>query len=222
MAERKTYSLSGIPLSFSSSSPRLLRHAAPYETEEAPCFVIPDEGLAPSTLLERVAYLLLDRGRLLCHAAVLLYRGAAYAFLGESGRGKTTHTSLWLEEYGSAVSVLADDKPFFCPEGEGVTVYTSPWLGKEGRGSVGRAPLRALVFLERGQENVIESLSPAEAFPLLYGQTLRPSEPLPAMTVLGLCEALLGRVPSYRLYCNKERQAARVAFSAIVKEEDHE
>ena len=35
--------------------------------------------------------------RFLLHACVLEYQGNAYAFLGRSGTGKSTHTGLWLE-----------------------------------------------------------------------------------------------------------------------------
>ena len=85
--------------------------------------------------------------RILLHSCVLEYEGSAYAFLGRSGTGKSTHTGLWLN-YVEGTDILNGDKPILGIFENEVVVYGTPWMGKEGRGKKGKAPLKALVFLE--------------------------------------------------------------------------
>ena len=50
-------------------------------------------------------------GRILMHSSILEYEGKAYAFLGRSGTGKSTHTRLWRELFGDRAIMVNDDKP---------------------------------------------------------------------------------------------------------------
>ena len=46
----------------------------------------------------------------LIHASVVAVQGKGYAFLGKSGTGKSTHSSLWLRHIGET-ELLNDDNP---------------------------------------------------------------------------------------------------------------
>ena len=61
------------------------------------------------------------RNRFLLHSAVVEYGGAAYAFLGRSGTGKSTHTGIWLKNLPSA-KILNGDKPIIGYAGGEFTV----------------------------------------------------------------------------------------------------
>ena len=71
--------------------------------------------------------------RMLLHSAVIQYDGQAFAFLGRSGTGKSTHTGLWMQ-YLNGVSVVNGDKPILeCRQNE-FWAYGTPWQGKENLG----------------------------------------------------------------------------------------
>ena len=78
--------------------------------------------------------------RMLLHAAILQYEGRAYAFLGRSGTGKSTHTGLWLK-YLDGSKIVNGDKPILSIGEKDVIAYGTPWMGKEGRGENTQAPL---------------------------------------------------------------------------------
>lgn len=113
--------------------------------------------------------------RMLMHAAILEYDGAAYAFLGRSGIGKSTHTGLWLKSFPQA-KIVNGDKPILRIDEEGVVAYGTPWMGKEGRGENTKAPLKGLCFLEQAKQSSIRRLSPSETTLRLFSQLLLPIE----------------------------------------------
>src|SRR5690606_24548491 len=67
---------------------------------------------------------------ILIHASVVSCAGKAYAFLGKSGTGKSTHSRLWLRHI-AGTELLNDDNPAIRIEPDGrVFVYGTPWSGK--------------------------------------------------------------------------------------------
>ena len=94
-------------------------------------------------------------------------------------------------------------------------VYGTPWDGKHHLSTNISVPLKAIIHLQRGAENHIEPLAPAEMLPVLLQQTFRPHSPLGTMQVLQLLDALSQHVSFYSLHCNMEPDAARVAYEGI-------
>ena len=78
-------------------------------------------------------------GRMLVHCSVLEYDGNAYAFLGRSGTGKSTHTKLWLKHL-SPTRVINGDKPILEYKDGGFIAYGTPWMGKERWGQERKRP----------------------------------------------------------------------------------
>ena len=54
---------------------------------------------------------LLDFNGMLLHASAVMVDGKAYLFTAPSGTGKSTHTRLWLQQFGERAAILNDDKP---------------------------------------------------------------------------------------------------------------
>ena len=81
--------------------------------------------------------------------------GAAYLFTAPSGTGKSTHTRLWREVFGDRVWMINDDKPMLRISENLVTAYGTPWNGKHHISRNASAPLKAIVQLNRGKENII-------------------------------------------------------------------
>lgn len=138
--------------------------------------------------------------------------------LGESGTGKSTHTSL-MRQYCKDSFLLNDDSPFvrFDPESGRVMVYGSPWSGKTPCYKNECYPLYAVVRLSQAPHNRITRLS---AIPSIAA--LLPSMP-PVLGKIdecndGVCDLVSGivnNVPVYHLECLPDVDAARLSVSTI-------
>lgn len=163
----------------------------------------------------RLARLLVEEDILLMHGSVVAVDGQAYLFTAKSGTGKTTHTRLWLREFGDRAMVVNGDKPLLHITSKGVTVYGTPWDGKEHLSTNTCCPLRAVCILTRSKMNHIEPISKQEAIPMLCQQTHRPEDLAAVAKTLVLVDRLGSMVPLYRLGCNMDPEAAWVAYRGM-------
>jgi len=152
--------------------------------------------------------------RMLLHAAVLEYDGKAYAFLGRSGTGKSTHTGLWLKHIPTS-KIVNGDKPILQYTENGFTVYGTPWMGKEGLGENTEAPLCGLCFLEQAKENSIEKLTASQTSSRLFSQVLLPEEEENVVATLELVDKLILEVPSFLLKCTISEEAVEKSFETL-------
>lgn len=155
----------------------------------------------------------------LMHAAVVKYEGCAYAFSAQSGTGKSTHIALWRKYFGEGVTVINGDKPILRKTDEGFIAYGTPWCGKEGWNENDSAPLKAICFLERSQENYIRRLDSREAVERIFHQLLRPKNAAEMDITVSLTDALLRTVPIYVLGCDISREAAELSFRTLTAKE---
>ncbi len=184
------------------------------EKKHSPNF--PDGYIENICLYRSICLQLPQFNRMLLHAAILEYDGEAYAFLGRSGTGKSTHTGLWLQALEGA-KIVNGDKPILQINADGVIAYGTPWMGKEGRGSNTKAPLKGLCFLEQAKENSIRRLSPAEVTSKLFLQLLLPTEEEAAEKTLELADRLIATVPAWLLKCDISEEAAQCSFEEMTK-----
>lgn len=241
-----TISLAGIPIGVESIHEQVYALCRDYLTEEEPVFRVattPEnlcyereksrreallEGRCPEAFSDsyletlavyrHIAVALLSHDTLLMHGSVVAVSGAAYLFTARSGTGKTTHTELWLRHIPGAF-IVNGDKPLLKLTDHGVSACGTPWAGKEGRNRNCMVPLAAICLLERGKENEIEPLRFAEAFPMLLQQSYRPREPQAMEKTLELLKQLGGAVRFYRLRCNREPEAALLAYEVMHERE---
>jgi hypothetical protein len=104
--------------------------------------------------------ILAERGGFLLHAGSAICDGRAYLFSGVSGAGKTTITRL----APSHITLLTDEISYLRPSAQGYAAFGTPFAGELARaGENCTAPVSALFFLEKGPENRIDELPPAEA-----------------------------------------------------------
>lgn len=155
--------------------------------------------------------------RMLLHASVLSFNGSAYAFLGRSGTGKSTHSRLW-GQYIHGVGVVNGDKPILEYKDGGFIAYGTPWRGKENWGGKGNVPLRGLCFLEQAKENSIRKLTPAETSSRLFSQILIPTDETNAVATLDLVDKMIAAVPAYLLKCDISENAVIASFEALTGE----
>ena len=117
-----------------------------------------------NTLMIAFAFSSAYHGTLMMHSSVVAKDKVGYMFLGKSGTGKSTHSSLWLR-YLDGYHLLNDDNPVLRVSGSDVTVYGSPWSGKTPCYRQEKARVGGLVMLEQkpynkiSRESVVVALS---------------------------------------------------------------
>ena len=179
-----------------------------------------DEYLETLSVYRHLCEHLIDKNIILFHGSVIAVDGKAYLFTAKSGTGKSTHTRLWCEHFGSRAVMINDDKPLIKIENHSVTVYGTPWDGKHRISTNTSAPLKAICLLNRGAENHIREITKPEAYPMLLQQTHRPMNPEKMQKVFSLLDGLCENVKLYRLECNMNPDAVTTAYQGMNMEEN--
>lgn len=160
-----------------------------------------------------------EMGTLLIHASVIKKDNRGYLFLGKSGTGKSTHSSLWLKHIAGS-ELLNDDNPVITVSKDGATVYGSPWSGKTPCYKNDSAPIGAFVRIKQEPENQIFREGALQSFAVL----------LPSMSTMkwdkrvydGICNSvalLIESTPLYTLGCRPDQEAAEVCHAAVTNKE---
>lgn len=155
-------------------------------------------------------------GALEMHASVVMNGGKGYLFLGKSGTGKSTHSSLWLKHI-PGTELLNDDNPILKLEADGsVRVYGSPWSGKTPCYKAQDVPVGAVVRIRQAPENRIQRLETLQAYASLMASAsgFRPFKDLSDGWHRTL-EALAGKVPCYVLDCLPDQGAAELCYKTV-------
>lgn len=228
-----TLILAGLSVRIQHQYPYFACYAADYVTEAPPDIsltvgeaeLLAEQPLAPPgtppPLLEvtaihrRLGAVLPHYDALVFHGAVIACEGRAYLVTARSGVGKTTHLRLWLQVFGDRVHILNGDKPILRIRQDVPYACGTPWRGKEGYGVREDLPLSGIAFLERAADNTISPMPRDVALPLLLSQLYLPREPAAARAALSVADRLLSGVPTYRLCCNRDPEAARVAYRGL-------
>lgn len=183
------------------------------EAEGEPKIRCSQRFLENTAIHKLLAEELIDYDILLFHGSALEFDGEGIVFSAKSGTGKSTHARLWREIFGSRVRMINDDKPLI--RVDEMRIYGTPWNGKHGLGDNISAPLKAIVKIERAQENRIIPINPRDAMRLLMDQAYFSQLPERKAHVLDLEMKLVENVSFYRLECNMDPEAARVAGKAL-------
>ena len=153
---------------------------------------------------------------MMLHASAVAYEGKAYLFSGPSGVGKSTHTHLWQEVFGSAAQIFNDDKPALrCFDGNWFA-YGTPWSGKNGINQNVKIPLAGICFLKQGEENSIRPLDAKEAVNLILGQTyhrFRTAEGLDRL--LTNVDMLVRSIPIYEMTNRADADCVRMSYETM-------
>ena len=174
-----------------------------------------DAYLETLAVYRKIADHLLSCDTLLFHGSVIAVDGEGYLFTAKSGTGKSTHTRLWREYFGERAVMVNDDKPLLHITDSGVTVYGTPWDGKHRLSTNTAVPLNGIFLLERDTTNHIEPAAPHVVYPLIVQQTNRSFTADGMKQTLSLIDHMLSVVPVYRLGCNMDIEAARVAYEGM-------
>ena len=154
-------------------------------------------------------------GLLVMHASVVVSGGLGYLFLGKSGTGKSTHSSLWMKNI-PGTRLLNDDNPILGVKDGRVTVYGSPWSGKTPCYINDSAPVGAIVSLSQAPHNRISRQSIFEAYASIYSSCsgLKFDE-ANADGLHTTIEEVVTRVGCFALECLPDADAAIVCHNAV-------
>ncbi len=154
-------------------------------------------------------YLAQQRGMTVLHSASLLYKNKAYLFSGPSGTGKSTHTRLWQEAFGTPL--LNGDLNLLSFSENTPVVHGIPWCGTSGISTTSSHPLGGIVFLKQDASDFVEELTPDEQILSLTNRMITPSW-TPALFEKNLffAEKLAPLTSLCRLHCTPTNHAAKV------------
>lgn len=183
--------------------------------EGLPVHTFPEGYLETLAVYRKLADVLIHKDVLLFHGSVIAVDGHAYLFTAKSGTGKSTHTRLWREMFGDRAVMVNDDKPLLAIKDGRIIAYGTPWNGKHKLGCNMSAPLSAICVLERGQTNKIFPLQPSQALPMLLQQSHRPADAAGRLAYLENLDKIAGATRFFRLECNMDPEAAKVAYEGM-------
>ena len=156
---------------------------------------------------------------MLVHSSALIYNDGAYLFSGNSGVGKSTHTRLLLNLLGDKAHIMNDDKPVVRLYDDKAIAFGTPFDGGSGIALNEAYPLKAIIFIERGEINSVRIPDSKEIIKKLYFQTAHMVSAKTAEKMLNNFDKLLELTDFYVLTCNMEPEAAHVTFDSIIGSE---
>lgn len=165
------------------------------------------EGKIYSYLM--IEQILLDHQGFYLHSAFVKYNGTGIIFSAPSGTGKSTQASLW-EKYRGA-EIINGDRTVLRKQNGGFVAYGSPYAGSSQIWKNESAPLKAIILLSQGPENVIRPAQNREAIRRLFPEILVNSwNPDFMDKVTSLLDCLIRTVPIYCLSCRPDEGAVEL------------
>lgn len=172
-----------------------------------------------SALYRKIADLFIERNILVMHGSSFKVGNNAFIVTARSGVGKSTHVNLLKEYLGKDFEYINDDKPLLKVEDE-LVLFSSPWNGKERRGNNTSAPLRSVIFLNRGLTNTYKKLdNNADVYFRLLSQIYLPRDKAKREKALSLIDILLKRISFYEINVNTDISSAEMTSERIIKNE---
>lgn len=153
------------------------------------------------------------------HSATFDVDGTGIAFSAPSGTGKTTHLNRWKSYLGNKLKIVNGDKPIVRFIDNKPIAYGTPWCGKEKMGSNTKTELKHICFIERNEDNFVESLTKEKAVERILNQVYMPiNNPLATLKTMELIDKLLSSCSLWIIHCNKDENAGEIAYKGIIKD----
>jgi len=153
----------------------------------------------------------------LLHSSFISWQNNGILFTAPSGTGKSTQADLW-KKYEDA-DIYNGDRTIIRKIDGKYYGFGSPYAGSSGIYRNESAPIKAIVVIEQGPDNVIRRLHGREAFLPLFRETLMNTwnkEYMEKMTDLLMDAAC--QIPVYHLSCRPDQDAVNTVKNEILKE----
>ncbi len=172
-----------------------------------------------SALYRKIADIFVEDNILVFHGSSFSVHNDGFIITARSGVGKSTHSRLLKSLLGEEFQYINDDKPLLLVN-DVVTVYSSPWNGKERRGNNISAPLKAILFLGRSEEpNYRKIINKEEIYIKLMSQTYLPKQKDKREKALKLVDKLLKQTNFYEINVNMGEESAKMTKERIIDDE---
>ena len=172
-----------------------------------------------SAVYRKIADLLIERNIIVFHGSSFKVGDSAFIVTARSGVGKSTHVGLLKKLLGNKLEYINDDKPLLEVNENDLMIHSSPWNGKERRGNNLKAPLKAVIFLNRGNNTYKKLDNNQEVYFRLLSQIYLPRDKSKREKALKIIDVLLKRLNFYEINVNKEIEAASLTYERIIKNE---
>ncbi len=149
------------------------------------------------------------------HSSVVMHGGRGFMFLGRSGTGKSTHSSLWLKHI-EGTELLNDDNPVLRIVDGSARVFGTPWSGKTPCYKAQDVPVGAIVRLHQAPHNAISRLGTIQAYASVLSSSsgFRPFREV-TDAQHGTISTVAFSVPCYELDCLPDEAAARLCQQTV-------
>ena len=172
-----------------------------------------------SALYRKIADLFVNEGIIVFHGSSFMVNGGGFIITARSGVGKSTHSKLLSDLIGEDFKYINDDKPLLLVN-DSVTIYSSPWNGKERRGNNISAPLKAIMFLGRSEKpNFRKIVNKEEIYIKMLSQIYLPKEKSKREKALKIADKLLKNINFYEINVNTDEESAKMTYERIIKDE---
>lgn len=159
-------------------------------------------------------YFAQKQGMAAIHSASILYKDKLWLFSGHSGMGKSTHTNLWKEHFGTPV--INGDLNLLAIENDIPVVHGIPWCGTSGIYDTKTYPLGGIILVNRGTTDYTEDISVDEKLLLVSQRLISPSWTKEQWEKnMEIVEQITRDILVCKLYCTKEKSAAEVMKKRI-------
>lgn len=173
------------------------------------------EYLETLCMYRKIAEELPRYNRILIHGAAIKYDGGAYLFCAPSGTGKSTLIREWKRYLGKEVDIINGDKPILAIGENEVTVYGTPWAGKEGWQKNQSALLQGICFIKQGDYNRIRHLDINEKIEKILKHIYLTEDAINTKKSLIMVEELIKNIPMYELECDVSEKAVRCSYEMM-------
>ena len=173
-----------------------------------------------SALYRKIADLLVEDDIVVFHSSAISVDGNAFLITARSGVGKSTHSRNLKEYIGEGFKYINDDKPLLKVTDNGVVVFGTPWNGKERISNNISVPLKAILFLNRGESNSHRKIiNKEEIYIKMISQIYLPKEKSKREKALKIADTLLKNVNFYEINVTKDVESAKMTYEEIIKNE---
>lgn len=156
--------------------------------------------------------MLTRRGFVSLHSAAVEVQGAAYAFTGPSGMGKSTRANAWIEAIDGAL--INGDRPLI--DARKLKLYGVPWDGKEKCFRNVCYPLKAVCEIRRSDSVYVRKMSYSQRRKILMRQCFIPMwDTETAAIQMANISRIAAGAEIVRAFCGPTAEDARALYSAL-------
>ena len=155
-------------------------------------------------------------GIIMFHGVLMEFEGHGIIISAPSGTGKTTHARLWRD---NRHALIINGDRAVCRKLNGIwTGFGLPWSGTSGEQINRSVPIKAMVVLERSEENEAFLIEELEAFGAVLPNILCPTWDAELTgKAMDLLNDFLQEIPVIRLQCRPDLESVEV-LSKVLEE----